>query len=185
MRRLPTRLVEHPIAEGHDEPGLLGQRDERAWRDHAALGMKPPDERLAAMDLTIVDVEDRLVMQQKAIVADRVLHLDFQPEAGLPRRIHGAFKQAVGIPSAPLGTVQGQIRVLHQDLGMARRGGKRCHGDASADANSQLLAVQIDRQGDRGHDALRERFCPRGRAVALQDDELVASQPCGGVGGID
>ena len=49
---LPPRLVlaagfaQHPPAQGHDEPGLLGERDEFGGRHQAAVGVVPANQRL-------------------------------------------------------------------------------------------------------------------------------------------
>ncbi len=48
--RLPARLLDHPRADRHDEPGLLGDVDELAGHEQPALGMVPSQQRLDADD---------------------------------------------------------------------------------------------------------------------------------------
>ncbi len=43
---LPARLVEHPGADGHDEAGLLGDRDEVAREEQPAFGVLPAQQCL-------------------------------------------------------------------------------------------------------------------------------------------
>src|SRR3989475_8834706 len=47
---LGARRSQHPLADRHDEAGLLGQRDEVARGDHPQLGVAPADRRLGADD---------------------------------------------------------------------------------------------------------------------------------------
>ena len=44
--RVAARAPQHPFAERHDEPGILGHRDEMARRDPAVHRVVPADERL-------------------------------------------------------------------------------------------------------------------------------------------
>ena len=48
---LAARLVEHPRADRHDEAGLLGDGDEVAGAEQAALGVLPAQQRLDARDV--------------------------------------------------------------------------------------------------------------------------------------
>ena len=48
LDQLLARLLEHPGADGDDEPGLLGQGDELVGADQAPLGVLPAHERLGA-----------------------------------------------------------------------------------------------------------------------------------------
>ena len=45
-----TRLPQHPKADGHDQPGLLRQRNKLVRRHDAALRMAPADQRFHAHD---------------------------------------------------------------------------------------------------------------------------------------
>ncbi|MNP15817.1 hypothetical protein D3C76_1081880 [compost metagenome] len=44
--------MNHPVADGHDQPGLFGLGNEFDGRDHAEFGMLPADQCLHADDLT-------------------------------------------------------------------------------------------------------------------------------------
>ena len=43
-----TRLLEHPVADGHDQTAGLGGRDEDIGRDQAAMLVVPADQGLEA-----------------------------------------------------------------------------------------------------------------------------------------
>ena len=78
--RLPAGLLEHPAADGHDEPGLLEQRQEVVREQHAGVGragVLPAQQRLDPDQLAGVDPQDRLVVQEELVVVERRL------EAGL------------------------------------------------------------------------------------------------------
>src|SRR5207237_7119729 len=59
---LRAGLVQYPAAEGSDDPGLLGERDEFGWRDVAALLAVPAREGLESDDLARRERHDRLVL---------------------------------------------------------------------------------------------------------------------------
>ena len=52
-RRLAAGLAQDPFADRDDEAALLGERNEVAGRDQAALRMLPAHQRLEADDLAV------------------------------------------------------------------------------------------------------------------------------------
>src|SRR5439155_5822560 len=71
--RLAARLVEHPPADRHDEPRVLGERDEVARHEQAPAGRLPAQERLDADDDAAREVDDRLVLEAKLVALDGTL----------------------------------------------------------------------------------------------------------------
>ena len=67
--RAAAGLVEHELADRHDQPGLLGQRDELAGRDEAALRVLPAHERLGGDHVAGGEAGDRLVLDRELACA--------------------------------------------------------------------------------------------------------------------
>ena len=63
--RLAAGFAQHPVAERHDEAGLLGERDELGGGDEAALRMAPAHQRFHADDAPAAHVDLRLVVQHE------------------------------------------------------------------------------------------------------------------------
>ena len=58
----------HPVAEFVDQAGVFGERDEFRRRNHAAFGMAPAQQRLAAGHLVAREIEQRLVVDFEAAI---------------------------------------------------------------------------------------------------------------------
>ena len=54
---LAARLPDGPLAERHDQPALLGERDELHRRDEAAARVLPADQRLDAGQAAGLEVD--------------------------------------------------------------------------------------------------------------------------------
>jgi hypothetical protein len=72
-RALLAGLLEHPAAEGDDQPGLLGQGDELGWEDLPACWVLPAHQRLQGGDSAAVKLHDRLVLDGELVLLDRPL----------------------------------------------------------------------------------------------------------------
>ena len=68
-RRPARRPAPAPSADRDDQAVLLGDRDERVGRDHAARGMAPAQQRLDAHDALVLEVEHRLVDEEELVGA--------------------------------------------------------------------------------------------------------------------
>jgi hypothetical protein len=73
--QLGASVVERPIAEADDQPGLFGELHEVQRRDQATGGMQPPYECLATDDLTGFDGNDRLVIEDELSCINRSLEI--------------------------------------------------------------------------------------------------------------
>ena len=75
-----------------------------------------------------------------------------------------------------LGAVQGQVGIPQQFIRTSRISGR--HGNTDADADRDLVAVEVERSADRFDEARRERTRVFGMVhLGLQDREFVAAQP--------
>ena len=121
-------LPDHPFADRHDEADLLGERDERAGRHHAVLGMVPADQRLEAADLVAREIDDGLVVQLELAGRQRLAQVVLQRAARLHLRVHLRLEEAVGAAAVALGAVERQIGVPDQLVGArpVRRARWRC-----------------------------------------------------------
>ena len=105
---------QHPFAEFDDQAGIFRDGDEFGRRDHAALGMAPAQQRLAAGDLVARQIDQRLVVDLEAAVDQRLAQVALHGEPGLGAGIHVGLEEAIGPPPAGLGAVHRQIGVLDQ-----------------------------------------------------------------------
>src|SRR4051812_50067860 len=55
----PAHLADHPVADRHDQAGLLGERDEIARRHEAAGGMLPAHHALERDDALVAVADAR------------------------------------------------------------------------------------------------------------------------------
>ena len=69
-RGLRAGGLDDPGADALDEAGLLGQRDELARGQEAALGVLPAHERLAPVDAAVERAHDRLPVQDELVALD-------------------------------------------------------------------------------------------------------------------
>ena len=181
--RLAGGLAQHPGADRHDQPVLLGQRDEGVGHQQAALGMIPADQRLDADKAAVAGADLRLEQQRELLLRDRLAELALQHQV-VPRQadLTRLEEDAVGA-AACLGRMQRRIGMLDQHIG-------------------RVAVVRIDRDADRGRDrdVLRRTGDPhrtRQRLEQLarhmgdrlaaaharqQHDELVAAEACHPVG---
>ena len=121
-------LPQHPFAERHDQPGFFRDRDEFGGRDHAADGMVPADQRLAAADFVRLQIQQRLVMQYELAVADRLAQVHLDRAARVDAGIHLAFEEPVG--AAPVGL--GADRAPCPRIGATDRNRRRRAGPAQS-----------------------------------------------------
>ena len=120
--------AQHPLPERDDQPGLLGERNELAGRDHAALRMPPADQRLEARDLLAAGLGLRLVVDLELLLGERLAQVVFQHAAGLQAGIHRGLEHAIGAAAVRLGAVERGVGVAQQRVGVVRRrrGTARC-----------------------------------------------------------
>src|SRR5680860_1130241 len=76
---LTSHFGEHPRPQGHDQPGLLGERHEVTGRDDPAFGMLPAEERLDADVADLGERHDGLVVDAELAALQRPVHRALGP----------------------------------------------------------------------------------------------------------
>jgi len=111
---LAARFSQGPFSDRHNQPVLLGGRDEAAGRDQAAVRVHPADQRLEADDLAL-HARLRLVVQQELAAADaepqvvleRVvfasapIHLDIVEAHDAPPLALRPIERGIGVAESP------------------------------------------------------------------------------------
>ena len=115
---------QHPGADGHDEAGVLGDRDEVEPAAPGRAAGLPPQQRLHRGDPAGVEVHDRLVVQDELVVGQRLAQAG--ADAGCGRRRAAAqlgLEQRDPVLAGLLRRVQGQVGVAqHVRRGRAAAG---------------------------------------------------------------
>ena len=123
-----ARLL-HPAADRLDQAALLGDRDELARVEQAALGMVPAHQRLEADDLAAAQRDDRLVVELELVAVERVAQLALDLEAAHGPRPHLRVEDLAAAAAALLRPVHRGVGVADQQLGVDRlarlSGGRR------------------------------------------------------------
>ena len=178
LEHLAAGAFLHPAPDRLDQAAVLGDRDEVAGVEQAALGVAPAHQRLEAGDLAAAQGDQRLVVELELVALERLaqLALDLEP-AQRPRPHLGVEELAAGA-SALLGPVHRRVGVADQQVGVDRLAGRRAgHGDADAGADEVLDPAHRVGLGEGGGDAVgdRHRLVLVGEAVD-EDAELVAAE---------
>jgi hypothetical protein len=111
-RRIGARPLERPLPHAHDEPGLLGARDEIARRDEPPLGVVPAHQGFEARDLTRLEVDDGLVVENELSAIECILEvvLELVARANLLVLFLGEERKLAA--AGKLGLVQRDVHVL-------------------------------------------------------------------------
>ncbi len=145
----------------HDQPGLLGQRDEVLREQQAVLRVVPPQQRLDAVERARARDRRSAGSAGSARTARWPSGAPPPSPAGPARRRTSATR-SLGASLAPaLGGVHRHVGVAQQVVGGILAGGR---GDADAGAHLDLVAAQRERVGHRRREPLEQRR----RAVAAR-----------------
>ena len=120
-RRLRAGFAEHPGADRHDQPGILGDRDELGRRNQPARRVVPADQRLERADAIVLEVEQRLVEQFELAALEREAEVGLELAALLRALVEAFLEEGVGAAPGFLGAIQREIGVAQQGLAIARR----------------------------------------------------------------
>ncbi len=135
--KLAAGLVEHALAQRHDESGLFGHFDEFDGRDEAAHRVLPAHQGLDARDLghaarlAGVELNDGLVDDEQLVLGQGLSKFALEAGAALRAGLHAGFEDAVASAAVALGFAHGQAGVLQHRLGI--QGGVWTHHHAHAD----------------------------------------------------
>ena len=156
-RGLGAGGFQHPFAEFDDQAGILRHGNEFGGRDHAAFGMAPAQQGLAAGHLVAVKVDQRLVVDFEAAIHQRLTQVLLHGKPRLRAGVHRGFEEAMGSASAGLGAIHRQIGVLDQliQLGAVLR--RQCNADAGVGRELMTEALiglpdRLVNSGDEFHD---------------------------------
>ena len=174
--RLAKSFAHHPRADGYDEPGFFGQRDEPVGREQTPLGVLPPQQRLGPDHALASQQHDGLVVQDEFAALHRAPQVGFQLQA-LPRLlVHGFVEDHVTRPALEFGAAQRGAGAAQQVVGALLSLGTG--GDADARIHPYFLALHPLRLRERrAHPPRhRDRF-GHVHDAAKQHHELVAAEP--------
>jgi hypothetical protein len=113
---LAAGLADDELADRDHQAGLLGDRNEVARRDQAALGVHPPDERLHRHEIAVGQADDWLVVEDELAALDGAAHVDAERQAFGRGVLHRRIEQ-------PELVLAGLLCVIHRDVGCAEHVG--------------------------------------------------------------
>ena len=156
--QLAARLLEHPRADRHDEPGLLGQVDELVRRDQPALGVLPAHQRLGARrSVAVGERDDRLVEDAELVALERAVQrvLGLEPLRAPTSRISSSNSSQRPLPrslaryiaaSASRSSVSGArrpVRASAMPMLALRAGPRRSSWNGASITSSRRSATSI------------------------------------------
>ncbi len=173
-------LVEHPRAERDDQPGLLGQVDERVRRDQPALGVLPPHEGLGARARAAGQLDDRLEVDPQLVTLDRAVERVLGLEPGPRRGAHLLVEELASslarstlaryiAASASRSSVSGLSPGPASAIPMLAL---RCWSSPLSWIGASITS------SSRSRDVDRLAPCVLRRQVVAEDGELVATEAC-------
>ena len=113
LGREAARLLQHPAADRHDQPGLLRERDEVERGHEATRRVVPADERLEPADVAVRELDHRLVVELELVVVERALQVGLELEPADRGLVHLGLEDLVaGLPAL--------LRDVHRDVGVAQ-----------------------------------------------------------------
>ena len=175
LRHLLRGLLEHPVAQRHDQARLLGQRDEFARADHAAQRLVPADECFGLDDAAAGDFHDGLVVQLEFLPVQPLLQVAQQQAAVLRFLLHGRRELAKLVAPLFLGCVHRQVGVLEQVHAVVAVA--RVEGQPGADRDVHGVAAQFVGLGHGVQHLAADGVRVHRMAQILQDErELIAAQ---------
>ena len=187
LSELPQRLAQHPFPDRHDQPGLLGERDDLVRR-HELVAALPAQQRLEAGQAFVLQIDDRLEIDAQLAAVDGAAQIGLQPEELHGALVHGDVEDLVARLAAGLGAVHGDVGVAQHVLRPVVAG--RAEGDADADRGEDLVRADAERHEQRDeHGELVAAEARHGvaraehvrEALRDRDEELVAEDVAEGI----
>ena len=143
--QLAGDLVEHPVADFHDEFAALRHGNEFGRADHAPHRVAPAQQGFGLAHMARGQFHNRLVMQLQLAAVQRVVQV-----VGDARTLHGCVVQSRGEIAEPVapgvfGVVERLVRIFVEGLDLAAV--VRAEGDADAGRYKHALTPQLKRGG--------------------------------------
>ncbi len=185
LRRLPAtrfeqRQLEHLGTELHDETAVLGDGDERGWRQDRAVVLSDPRERLEAGHAPARKIDEGLVVHDDPMVVEGRLQHPLPIRTLLDLPAEGGVEDLGTPPAERLGAVHGLVRLVEQ----AFRRSSPANGDRNAHARCHRVTLfePSGRTAQLGDDPRPDVDCVQvAFDVRCEDHELVAADACDGV----
>ena len=119
-----ARALEHPLADGDDDAGLLRDAQEVAGHDEAPHRVVPAQQRLDRDPAAGGEVELGLEQHPQLVLLQRAPERALGQQPGHRLGVHGLVEQLVAGTAAALGAVHRGVGVLQQRRrAVGRRGG--------------------------------------------------------------
>src|SRR6267378_174556 len=112
--------------------------------------MIPAQQRLAAADTIVAEIDDRLVFDLELAVPERLAQVLLKLAARMHQRIHHRLEEAIGAAALRLGAVKREIGALEELIGVMTVIGRYRNPDAGADLD--VVTIQIIGLADRRQD---------------------------------
>ena len=175
-----AHLVEHPVADRHDEAGLLGDVDELARRHQPAHRVLPAQERLLGHAFAGWEIELRLEQHAELVALERLAESPLGEEAGHGLGVHRLVEQLVARAAAALRAVHRGVGVAKEARGAIR--GRARDRDADAGGDDDLGVRERERLTERPDRAVGDLLdLALVGEVLAHHDELVAAESRDGV----
>ena len=143
--------------------------------------MVPADQRLDPGEVVGAELDLGLVVQLELVAGEGEAQVALERLARLQPGVHAGLEEAEGVAAFLLGAIERDVGVLQQPA--RDRAVERDQRDADAGGDQHLVAVEVERRGERLEHAAAELL----RAVGLletdlDDRELVAADAGDGIG---
>ena len=138
-------LTQHPVAQTHDELGLLGHRNELSRAYQPPFGMLPAYQRLGTHAAT-ARIGLALQIQTQLPVGDAVVQIPGNAHAPIHILGHARLEQHHAARTAQLGLMQGHAGKAQHVMAVAAFDGRLQHGTANAAADKLGFHPAVERK---------------------------------------
>src|SRR5271155_498909 len=136
-RTLTAGLLQDPLPDLDDQPGLLEQGNEVVRLDYVSARVSPADQGLHSGGAHVAQIESGLIDQEELIVEKGIAQVHLEFHTALDRVLHPGLEYEVTVLAVPLGLVHRDVRVAEELLG--RGSGGRRDPDARGHRQVTLL----------------------------------------------
>ena len=109
---LLASFIQDPDGDRLDQPRLLGDRDELVRRDHPELAVMPSQQRLESDEMSVLKIDDRLVVHRQLVAVDRTTQVHLEADAFEEFRTQFFCKHRRPVVAF--------LGVVHRDVGVAK-----------------------------------------------------------------
>ena len=109
LGRFGAGAPQHPASDRADQADLLGNRNECSGRDHAAIGMRPSQQRFEADQHVAGHIVLRLEMQRELSQRNGTAQIALQRGPRLRPVVHRCVEHACDAPPFGLGLIECEV----------------------------------------------------------------------------